>query len=117
MSPAQEPSTPAGWYPFPGDPQGRYRWWDGKKWRGWGDVGGPPGSMQREDPLIWNGSIRWQYRVISATFGSALEAELNKWGTAGWEVVSIAGMNGTLTLTGNKLTALLKRERVGDPSS
>lgn len=53
--------------------------------------------------------LQWEYKIVSATFGNKLEAELNRYGLAGWEVVSIAGMNGTMTLTGNKFTALMKR--------
>ncbi|MEZ5380813.1 MAG: DUF4177 domain-containing protein [Microthrixaceae bacterium] len=51
----------------------------------------------------------WEYKVISATFGGSLEAELNTWGREGWEVISIAGMGGTATLTGNKLFVVLKK--------
>lgn len=53
--------------------------------------------------------LQWEYKIVSATFGDKLEAELNRYGLAGWEVVSITGMNGTVTLTGNRFTALMKR--------
>ena len=52
----------------------------------------------------------WEYKVITATFGASLESDLNDWGSLGWEVVSMAGMNGTMTLTGNKIFVVLKRE-------
>ena len=51
----------------------------------------------------------WEYKVISSTFGTSLEGELNVWGASGWEVISIAGMNGTVTITGNKMFVVLKR--------
>jgi hypothetical protein len=51
----------------------------------------------------------WEYKVVSATFGTKLEVELNAWGSDGWEVVSIAGMSGTVTVTGNKIFVVLKR--------
>ena len=31
------------------------------------------------------------------------------WGASGWEVISIARMNGTVTITGNKMFVVLKR--------
>lgn len=51
----------------------------------------------------------WEYKVISATFGAKIETELNAWGADGWEVISIAGMSGTVTVTGNKIFVVLKR--------
>lgn len=61
--------------------------------------------------------MRWEYRVVSKTFGDDLQSELNGYGEQGWEVVSLAGMNGTMTLTGNKFTALLKRARMQDDAA
>jgi uncharacterized RDD family membrane protein YckC len=31
---SETPSTPAGWYPAPGDPAGTHRYWDGVAWQG-----------------------------------------------------------------------------------
>ena len=55
--------------------------------------------------------IRWEYRIVKNMMASSLEAQLNQLGGDGWEVVSIAGLDGVLTLTGNKLFAVLKRPR------
>lgn len=57
----------------------------------------------------------WEYKIISATFGSSLESTLNSYGNAGWEVVSISAASGTWTVTGNKLFALLKRRGAAAP--
>ncbi len=55
---------------------------------------------------------RWQYRLVSTTFGSSLERELNDLGSEGWELVAMAGLGGTATLTGNKFTAIMKRPAI-----
>jgi len=55
--------------------------------------------------------------VISATFGGKLETELNAWGADGWEVVSIAGMGGTVTVTGNKIFVVLKRRSLANEAA
>ncbi len=52
---------------------------------------------------------RWEYRVVKNMLASSLDAELNRLGGDGWEVVAITGLDGVLTLTGNKLVAVLKR--------
>lgn len=52
----------------------------------------------------------WEYKVEKATFGNDLEAKLNHWGLRGWEVITMAGLNGTMTLTGNKIFVVMKRE-------
>jgi hypothetical protein len=52
---------------------------------------------------------RWEYKVVKATFGADLERVLNQYGYDGWDVVSLAGMDGTFTTTGNKLFAVLRR--------
>lgn len=45
-------------------------------------------------------------------FAGSLEETLNTLGDQGWEVVSIAGLDGAFSsITGNKLYAVLKRER------
>ena len=59
----------------------------------------------------------WEYKVISATFGGKLETELNAWGADGWEVVSIAGMGGTVTVTGNKIFVVLKRRSLANEAA
>lgn len=55
------------------------------------------------------GVQRWEYKMLKATFGASLEQSLNKAGQYGWELVSISAASGTVTLTGNKIFALLKR--------
>ena len=67
-----------------------------------------PESPGTVEPSSIN-QMLWEYKVISATFGGKLETELNTWGAIGWEVVSIAGMGGTVTVTGNKIFVVLKR--------
>lgn len=52
---------------------------------------------------------RWEYRVVRNMMASSLESSLNELGRDGWEVVSITGMDGAFTLTGNKLFAVVKR--------
>jgi hypothetical protein len=53
---------------------------------------------------------QWEYRVatLGGTLGGikddALEAELNEWGQAGWEVISVAGVEST-----NKVRVAAKR--------
>lgn len=67
-------------------------------------------AADRADDLrLAPGSTQWQYRIVSATFGGDLEQVLNRYGMAGWEVLSVSAANGTLTITGNKIFALLKR--------
>lgn len=83
-----------GWHTFP-DGSGRLRYWTGVEWTEWA-----PDLPE---------SQCWQYRVISRTFGAELESVLNDMGAQGWEVISIAGMNGTFTLTGNMFTVVMKR--------
>ena len=72
-----------------------------------------PAADPREAPdpdlILPAGASQWRYRIVSATFGADLERTLNRYGKAGWEVVSISAANGTLTLTGNKIFALMKR--------
>jgi hypothetical protein len=63
------------------------------------------------DLVLPDGGTQWRYRVISATFGADLERTLNRYGAAGWEVVSISAASGFMTLTGNKIFALVKRPR------
>ncbi len=57
-----------------------------------------------------NAELRWRYRVVKATFGDGFEDRLNEYGVLGWEIVSITAMDSTLTLTGNKLFAVLKQQ-------
>lgn len=54
--------------------------------------------------------IRWEYQIVRNMLADNLEATLNRLGHEGWEVVSITGIDGAFTLTGNKLYAVLKRE-------
>lgn len=66
-------------------------------------------ESQKAATTIPDGGHPWEYKIVSATFGDKLERLLNKMGAAGWEVVSISAANGTMTLTGNKIFALMKR--------
>ncbi|MEM9466427.1 MAG: DUF2510 domain-containing protein [Actinomycetota bacterium] len=54
---------------------------------------------------------RWQYKVIRNMTANKLEESLNQLGSQGWELVAIAGLDGVVSLTGNKLYAVLKRQR------
>ena len=54
---SETPSTPPGWYPAPGDPEGTNRYWDGEMWQGGpqpigGGAGGysPAGSAEGMTP-------------------------------------------------------------------
>jgi hypothetical protein len=51
----------------------------------------------------------WEYKVIRTGFSNRLEYLLNQLGAERWELVSIAGMDAVINLTGNKLYAVLKR--------
>ncbi|HAP75728.1 MAG TPA: hypothetical protein DCR14_06560 [Acidimicrobiaceae bacterium] len=53
--------------------------------------------------------ITWEYRVVKNMLASSFEEQLNTLGQQGWEVVAITGLDGVMTLTGNKLMAVLKR--------
>lgn len=52
---------------------------------------------------------RWEYRLVKNMLASSLEDQLNQLGRDGWEVVALTGLDGVMTLTGNKLMAVLKR--------
>lgn len=54
-------------------------------------------------------TTRWQYKVVKNLTANKLEETLNGYGRAGWELVSMTGLDGVMTLTGNKLYAVLKR--------
>ena len=58
--------------------------------------------------------MRWEYQGVRRTFGDQLENDLNLLGDQGWELVSIAGLDRVVTLTGNKIIAVLKREVAED---
>jgi hypothetical protein len=53
----------------------------------------------------------WEYKIVKNMLASSLEEALNSLGASGWEVVSITGMDGVMSWTGNKLYAVLKRPR------
>lgn len=58
-----------------------------------------------------SGTVRWQYKVIRNMTANRLEESLNQLGGQGWELVALAGLDGVVSLTGNKLYAVLKRRR------
>lgn len=52
---------------------------------------------------------RWEYKVVKNALADRIEEMLNELGRDGWELVSLAGLDGTFTVTGNKLVAVMKR--------
>ena len=70
-----------------------------------------PGTEQHIEQLKQRpqGVPQWEQKIMKATFGDTLEADLNRVGQYGWEVVSMSATTGTWTVTGNKIFALLKR--------
>lgn len=60
--------------------------------------------------------ITWEYKIVRNMLANNLEDSLNILGRGGWEVVSLAGVDGAFTLTGNKLYAVLKRS-ISDTTS
>ncbi len=54
---------------------------------------------------------RWEYKVIRNMTANRLEESLNTLGAHGWELVAMAGLDGVVSITGNKLYAVLKRRR------
>ena len=59
------------------------------------------------------GPTAWEYKIVKNMLASSLEDQLNALGREGWELVAITGLDGVMTLTGNKLLAVLKRPRRG----
>ncbi len=57
-------------------------------------------------------TVRWRYKIVRSTFSDNLEESLNVLGAAGWELVALTGIDGALSLTGNKFYAVLKRQTV-----
>lgn len=57
------------------------------------------------------GRIQWEYKVVKNMMAASLEEQLNQLGGDGWEVVSLAGLDGVFSVTGNKLYAVLKRRK------
>jgi len=53
----------------------------------------------------------WEYRVVKNLTAARLEESLNSLGAEGWELVAMAGLDGVLSVTGNKLYAVMKRPR------
>lgn len=52
----------------------------------------------------------WEYKIERATFSKDLEGRLNTWGARGWEVIAMTGISGAVTLTGNKIFVIMKRQ-------
>ena len=58
-------------------------------------------------------STALEYKIVKNMLASSLEEQLNALGRDGWELVAMTGLDGVMTLTGNKLLAVLKRPRRG----
>lgn len=64
--------------------------------------GGAPSQSDR--------NRQFEYKIVKSELSQSLENTLNSYGRQGWELISIVGMDGVTSFTGNKFYAVLKRE-------